>query len=192
MTSFISLPWLATGSVYYLAEHQGGNGGDAGRATAGCPTIMLKANRGSNLTITWAYGGEGIGPAQMEACLRDTVLRMGGKFGGIRFIKPWHDYFPHAPAHELRANFHRQLDELQGKKRMYMVGEVFNLPLVSECVDWARYLVRRFFKAAAASPSDGMRAAAPAGLRRLKLTTRIPSRSRDRDRRATRPGAGRY
>ena len=30
MTSFISLPWLATGSVYYLAEHQGGNGGDAG------------------------------------------------------------------------------------------------------------------------------------------------------------------
>ena len=26
-----------------------------------------------------------------------------------------------------------------------MVGEVFNLPLVSECVDWARYLIRRQF-----------------------------------------------
>lgn len=26
-----------------------------------------------------------------------------------------------------------------------MVGEVFNLPLVSECIDWARYLVRQHF-----------------------------------------------
>ena len=26
-----------------------------------------------------------------------------------------------------------------------MVGELFNLPLVSECVDWARYVVRRHF-----------------------------------------------
>ena len=25
------------------------------------------------------------------------------------------------------------------------VGELFNLPLVSECVDWARYVVRRHF-----------------------------------------------
>ena len=29
--------------------------------------------------------------------------------------------------------------------RTVMVGEVFNLPLVSECVDWARYVVRREF-----------------------------------------------
>lgn len=60
VVSRITLPWLASGSVYYFADHQapsathGAAATDAGRATAGCPTIMLKANRGSNLTITWA------------------------------------------------------------------------------------------------------------------------------------------
>ena len=173
VASFISLPWLATGSVYYLSEHQGGltarRGGslgtqmageaaDAGRATAGCPTILLKANKGSNLTISWAYGGEGVGPPQMEQCLRETVLRLGGRFGGVSFIKPWPDYFPHVPAAELRANFHKRLDALQGQRRMFMVGEVFNLPLVSECVDWARFLIRRSFAAGAgATASDAER-----------------------------------
>lgn len=149
VTSFISLPWLASGSVYYLGDHQAPGSArdntDAGHATAGCPTIMLKANKQSNLTITWAYGGAGIGAPQMEACLRDTVLKMGGKFGGVHFIKPWHDYFPHVSAADLQDNFHQRLDVLQGRKRMVMVGEIFNLPLVSECVDWARYLVRREF-----------------------------------------------
>ena len=28
---------------------------------------------------------------------------------------------------------------------MHMVGEVFNLPLVSECIDFARYLMRERF-----------------------------------------------
>ena len=96
---------------------------DAGVATAGCPTIMLKANKGSNLTITWAYGGAGVGAPQMEACLRRTVLEMGGRFGGVRFIKPWHDYFPHVDAAALRANFHKQLDARQGQRRTVMVGE---------------------------------------------------------------------
>ena len=153
VTSFMSLPWLATHSVYYISEHQGPAGGaaagDAGRATAGCPTIILKPNRGSNLTISWAYGGQGVGAAQIEACLRSTVLRMGGTFGGIHFIKEWADYFPHPPAREMRANFHRRLDALQGQRRTHMVGEIFNLPLVSECVDWARYLIRREFGRAA-------------------------------------------
>jgi hypothetical protein len=182
VASFISLPWLATGSVYYLAEHQAPlnalDAKDAGRATAGCPTILLKANKGSNLTISWAYGGEGIGPPQMEACLRAAVLRMGGRFGGVRFIKRWGDYFPHVPANELRANFHRQLDTLQGRKRTYMVGEVFNLPLVSECVDWARYLVRRHFPHVAGTGGGGESGASPraaAGLRRLRLFTRNPA-----------------
>ena len=152
VASFISLPWLATGSVYYLGDHQAPRGGphdlhasDAGRATAGCPTIMLKANKGSNLTITWAYGGHGVGPAQIEACLHETVLRLGGKFGGVRFFKEWPDYFPHVTQEELRKNFHVHLDAMQGQRRMHMVGEVFNLPLVSECVDWARYIIRRAF-----------------------------------------------
>ena len=70
---------------------------------------------------------------------------MGGTFGGVLFTKAWLDYFPHVPAEELRANFHQRLDALQGRRRTFMVGEVFNLPLVSECVDWARYLVRRHF-----------------------------------------------
>ena len=59
------------------------------------------------------------------------MLRLGGKFGGVSFVKPWHDYFPHFGAADLRANLHQQLDALQGQRRMLMVGEVFNLPLVS-------------------------------------------------------------
>ena len=112
---------------------------------AHCMFLLLKPNKQSNLTVSWAYGGEGVGPVQMEACLRETVWRLGGTFGGVSFIKPWPDYFPHVQAADLRANFHKRLDELQGRKRTVMVGEVFNLPLVSECVDWARYLIRRHF-----------------------------------------------
>ena len=55
VTAFVSLPWLATHRVYYLADHQGGavpSGADAGQTTAGCPTILMKPNPGSNLTIS--------------------------------------------------------------------------------------------------------------------------------------------
>lgn len=149
VASFIRLPWLATGSVYYLGDKQTPDGQrdltDAGGATAGYPLILFKPNKGSDLTISWSYGGSGVGPPEMEARLRETVERMGGTFDGIHFIKEWPDYFPHVPAHELRSNFHKRLDALQGQKRTYMVGEIFNLPLVSECVDWARYLIRRHF-----------------------------------------------
>ena len=148
VTAFVSLPWLATHRVYYLADHQGGaapSGADAGRTTAGCPTILMKPNKLSNLTISWAYGGAGVGAPQIEACLRETVVRMGGTFGGIHFLKEWADYFPHVDGSQLRANYHKKLDAMQGKRRTVMVGEVFNLPLVSECVDWARYVVRREF-----------------------------------------------
>ena len=102
----------------------------------------------------------------------------GGRFGGVRFIKPWHDYFPHVDSSELRLNFHQRLDALQGRKRTYMVGEVFNLPLVSECVDWARYLVRRHFKPAGGA-GGGKAADGGAGgaVRRLRLFTRVPRSS---------------
>ena len=63
----------------------------------------------------------------------------------IHFLKEWADYFPHVDEAQLRGNYHKKLDALQGKRRTVMVGEVFNLPLVSECVDWARYVVRREF-----------------------------------------------
>ena len=56
-----------------------------------------------------------------------------------------------------------------------MVGEVFNLPLVSECVDFARYLIRRHFPAAGATAASGGGGATRAGrdsLRRLRLFTR--------------------
>ena len=68
----------------------------------------------------------------MEACLRSTVLRMGGRFDGVQFIKPWRDYFPHVSGDDLRAQWHRRLDGRQGRRRTFMVGEVLNLPLVSE------------------------------------------------------------
>ena len=105
----------------------------------------MKPNKRSNLTMSWAYGGAGVGAPQIEACLRETVVRMGGTFGGIHFLKEWADYFPHVDDAQLRGNYHKKLDALQGKRRTVMVGEVFNLPLVSECVDWARYVVRREF-----------------------------------------------
>ena len=161
VASFMRLPWLATNSVYYLGDHQAGAAADAGRATAGCPTILLKPQRRSNLTVSWAYGGDGIGPAQMEACLRSTVERLGGTFGGVLFVRPWRDYFPHVSGDDLRANYHRRLDALQGRRRTYMVGELFNLPLVSECVDWARYLIRRHF-----APGASASSAAPTAVQR--------------------------
>ena len=145
VASTIDLPWLKTHSVYYIGGHQGRPAPDAATATAGCPLILLRANRGSNLTISWAYGGNGIDEPAIEACLRRTVTRLGGRFGGVAFIKRWADYFPYVGAETLRDGFHRRLHARQGARRMHMVGEVFNLPLVSECIDFARYLMRERF-----------------------------------------------
>mmetsp|Transcript_20944 Transcript_20944/g.38907 ORF Transcript_20944/g.38907 Transcript_20944/m.38907 type:complete len:602 (-) Transcript_20944:95-1900(-) len=160
VASFIRLPWLATGSVYYLGDKQTPSGErdltDAGGATAGYPLILFKPNKGSDLTISWSYGGSGVGPPEIEARLRETVEHMNGTFNGIHFMKEWGDYFPHVPADELRGNFHKRLDALQGQKRTYMVGEIFNLPLVSECVDWARYLIRRHFSLDAVNSKDSI------------------------------------
>ena len=36
-------------------------------------------------------------------------------------MKEWADYFPYVGKDELRANYHRQLDALQGKRNTYMV-----------------------------------------------------------------------
>lgn len=152
VASWIDLKWLRTHSVYYMGGFQSSAAPDAAAATAGCPTILLRPHR-TNLTISWAYGNDGIGASQIEACLRSTVERLGGKFGGIAFIKEWADYFPYVNSEALRANFHKKLHARQGKRRMYMVGEVFNLPLVSECIDYARYLVRNQFRRVAEKPA---------------------------------------
>ena len=69
---------------------------------------------------------------QIEECLRSTILRLGGSFGGVAFLKEWNDYFPYFPSEQLRANVHRKLHARQGRRRTYLVGEAFNLPLVSE------------------------------------------------------------
>eukprot|EP00965_Chrysotila_dentata_P193322 6175692-Pleurochrysis_carterae.AAC.4 len=74
------------------------------------------------------------------------IRTLGGEFGGIQKLKAWTDYFPYVSAEKLRGNYHKQLNQLQGRKRTYLVGEIFNLPLVSECVDWSRYLIKKFFK----------------------------------------------
>ena len=99
--------------------------------------------------------------------MRRTVSSLGGRFGGVLLQQEWPDYFPHLAGSDLASQVPRRLDALQGRKRTYYVGEIFNLPLVSECVDWARYLVRRHFKAAAPGEGgDGK--AAGGGLQRLR------------------------
>jgi hypothetical protein len=92
----------------------------------------------------------------------------------VQFIKEWPDYFPHVAAEELRANWHQAVDSLQGRRHTYMVGEVFNLPLVSECVDFSRYLIRREFGPTADPPAaaDGEALAA-----RRKLASAPPSQA---------------
>eukprot|EP00967_Tisochrysis_lutea_P072291 scaffold96276_cov28-Tisochrysis_lutea.AAC.3 len=167
---------MKPGSVYYLGAYQGArDAADAGSATAGCPTILFQPHRNSNLTISWAYGGQSVPNAVMEGCLRKTIVSLGGSFGGVVLHQEWADYFPHVGARcavasddraerlamlrpltplpcwatgeaDLRANFHRSLDALQGKRRTTYVGEIFNLPLVSECIDWSRHLIRRQFR----------------------------------------------
>ena len=84
---------------------------------------------------------------------------MGGAFGGIHFLKEWADYFPRRRGAAPR--YHKKLDALQGKRRTVMVGEVFNLPLVSGRVDWARYVVRREFPRVAEGPGSANVAVAP-------------------------------
>lgn len=147
IASHIQLSWMKPGSVYYLGAYQGArDAADAGSATAGCPTILFQPHRNSNLTISWAYGGQSVPNAVMEGCLRKTIVSLGGSFGGVVLHQEWADYFPHVGEADLRANFHRSLDALQGKRRTTYVGEIFNLPLVSECIDWSRHLIRRQFR----------------------------------------------
>jgi hypothetical protein len=96
LASHIQLPWLSSAAVYYLGANQGSRDApDAGGATSGCPTILFRPHRESNLTISWAYGGPAVPRAQMHGCLRDTIVSLGGTFGGVVLHQEWAEYFPH-------------------------------------------------------------------------------------------------
>ena len=57
VASFLTLPWLAAGKVYYLGDHQSARAADAGLATAGCPTILLKPHAASAAPSARAAAG---------------------------------------------------------------------------------------------------------------------------------------
>lgn len=192
LASHIEIPWVKPASVYYLGGHQGERDAvDAGAATGGCPTILFRPYAASNLTITWAYGGASLAPGTMEACLRRTVSSLGGRFGGVLLQQEWPDYFPHLAGSDLASQVPRRLDALQGRKRTYYVGEIFNLPLVSECVDWARYLIKRHFRDVRPPPS-ARGASAPTIMRRqLKVASLRRGRGRWREGAAASGGAAR-
>ncbi|KAJ1638943.1 hypothetical protein T492DRAFT_940320 [Pavlovales sp. CCMP2436] len=156
VVSRATVPALEPGRVFYVSNSQT-------TAELCAPTIMLKPYADSDVLITWAYGqppqepdGVAVGAAEaseraaaeraaLESRVMDSVGRLGGKFHGIERVERWGEYFPHVGSEDLRAGFHSRLDALQGGRGTYYVGEICNLPLVSECIDFARYLVRRCF-----------------------------------------------
>jgi len=177
------VPALTPGRVHYVSGHQ-----TSERLCA--PTIMLVPYADSDVLISWAYGAppqEADGASaltaeqdaeraarervQLEAQAREAVERLGGTFGRVELVERYAHYFPHVNADSLRAGFHRRVDALQGERNTYYVGEVLNLPLVSECIDFARYIVRRCFAPVPAVASARAEAAAPEMMRALSATT---------------------
>ena len=56
-----------------------------------------------------------------------------------------HDYFPHVQSKSLDRNWHIEADRLQGNRRTFWTGTLFDLDTVSGAVRSAYYLVNRFY-----------------------------------------------
>ena len=107
--------------------------------------VMMWAAQHGDTGVLLAYvQADGIRSQDIYQQLRDSLEMMGGELVDIIQERSW-EYFPHVKTAGLESGFYKDLELLQGKNRMLMVGEIFNFSTVWKCVEWSRSLVRQHY-----------------------------------------------
>jgi predicted NAD/FAD-binding protein len=83
-------------------------------------------------------------PEELIEMLKNDIEQLGGRFGEVITQKHWR-YFPRVSSTDLRADFYKRLDELQGQKGTYYIGAVLNFETLENTVDFANKLVMKHF-----------------------------------------------
>ncbi len=137
---------LPRGGFYLLRDHCR----DARRL--GHPVAFHHRYDDSDVYLFYAYGAPGLGRDALESRLREDVARLGGRVEAVVAHRPWR-YFPHAASADVADGYYGRLEALQGQRRTYYVGSLFNFELVEANVAYAHDLVARHFSRAEAAPT---------------------------------------
>jgi surfactin synthase thioesterase subunit/acetyl esterase/lipase len=126
-------------SGFYLLQQHCEDPRRAGHAVA-----FHHRHEGSDVYLFYAYGGPDLDRSAIEARLHEDVARLGGRLDAVLDHRPW-KYFPHASSRDIEAGYYDRLEALQGQRRTYYVGSLFNFELIECNVAYAHDLVARFF-----------------------------------------------
>ena len=72
------------------------------------------------------------------------LAAVGGRIDHIHTQTRWH-YFPHVDAETMRGGYFDKLERLQGQNRTYYAWALNNFETVNNTVEYAQFLVKRFF-----------------------------------------------
>jgi hypothetical protein len=114
------------------------------RTGAGFPMIWDERNRKTGVHTFYSLGDGTQGPAEIEAGIEADVALMGGRIRETLASARW-KYFPHVDPETYRSGYYRRIEALQGKRGVYLAGELMSFSTVECTVRYSRDLVNRFF-----------------------------------------------
>jgi hypothetical protein len=118
----------------------------------GKPMIFLRYS-GSNAcrcgSCTWfyffGYMGERQSSADIARSVQQVVEELGGQLEGEVHVNRWEGYFPHYSSREVASGYHARLENLQGRRSTWYVGELLSGIGVEAASAYAQRLVTRHF-----------------------------------------------
>ena len=125
-------------NVFYAPRYN-----DAGVIPPGHPYLFYEVDRGSGLYTFHPYLDGGRGPADTEQAIRSLVERLGGRLESIEHRVVVRGWFPHFPEAALRAGAYRRLEAMQGRRNVWLAGELLAGIGVPHGMEYAASLVAR-------------------------------------------------
>jgi predicted NAD/FAD-binding protein len=112
------------------------------RAHAGEVMFWYRRWMENELVLFYTLPAPGMTLGDTTAIVERTVGKMGGRVREVLRTHEWR-YFPHVGPDEMRGGFYDRLEALQGQRRTWMCGEIFNFSTVETVVAYAEDLVQR-------------------------------------------------
>lgn len=120
------------------------------------PWAMLRAWGNRDLISCFSLAGTNLTAAQMAAppvskaevtqWVEHDLAAVGGRVDHLLTQNRW-PYFPHVSAETMRNGYYDQLERLQGQNNTYYAWALLNFETVHNTVEYAQFLVKRFFPA---------------------------------------------
>ncbi len=110
----------------------------------GKPMIWDQRVRGVGMHTFYILGNWKLTEAQIDALVEADIAALGGKLEKHEIKETW-KYFPHLDQADYRDSWYQRFEDLQGKNRCYVTGEIASFSTVERVVRYPKDLVRRFF-----------------------------------------------